>query len=43
MIFFFINYNFVIEIKYLELLRMKKIDGFIIIFCVNDWNCIIVY
>lgn len=37
------NYNPAIEIKYLELLRTKKIDGLIITSRANDWNSIIAY
>lgn len=37
------NYNPDIEIKYLELLRMKKIDGLIITSRANHWDSIIAY
>ncbi|MEG7355099.1 LacI family DNA-binding transcriptional regulator [Bacillus inaquosorum] len=37
------NYNPAIEIKYLELLRTKKIDGLIITSRANDWDSIIAY
>lgn len=37
------NYNPAIEVKYLELLRTKKIDGLIITSRANDWDSIIAY
>ncbi|KIU10130.1 transcriptional repressor of carbon supply (LacI family) protein [Bacillus subtilis] len=37
------NYNPDIEIKYLELLRTKKIDGLIITSRANHWDSILAY